>query len=77
MGLEYERSYSMQDEEKIAEIIKFVIEHPESTASRAILRRYYLNTDKYETGNELGIELKEVLTNKNQDEIDLCYYLVK
>ncbi len=77
MDLEYERSSAMQEEEKIDEIIKFVVQHPDSTASRAIFRRYYLNSDKYETGNELGVELKQVLKHKDEDEIDFCYYLVK
>ncbi len=67
----------MKNEKKIEEIIDFVLQNPESTASRAILRRHYLSSNVYETGNELGIELKEVLIHENMDEIDFCYYLVK
>jgi hypothetical protein len=67
----------LKKEEKINEIVHFVTSNPDSTASRAILRRYYLNNNLYETSKELGIHLKEVLQEKDPDEIDFCFYLVK
>ncbi|MFW6281493.1 MAG: hypothetical protein ACOC1O_01705 [bacterium] len=67
----------MNRNDKIEEIVEFVTNYPECTASRAILRRYYLNNYNYETSKELGFELKDVLNVKNKDEIEFCFYLVK
>lgn len=67
----------MRKEEKIDEIVHFVTSNPDSTASRAIMRRYYLNNNLYETSKELAIHLKQVLEEKEADEIDFCFYLVK
>lgn len=67
----------MNRDEKINEIVDFVTHHPECTASRAILRRYYLNNFDYETSNELGVELEKVLSKKKKDEVEFCFYLVK
>lgn len=67
----------MDRDDKIKAIVKFVKDNPESTASRTILRRYYLNNNRYETSQELGIDLKDVLGKKKKDEVDFCFYLVK
>ncbi|ACL69853.1 hypothetical protein [Halothermothrix orenii] len=67
----------MNRKEKIDTIAKFVAAYPESTASRTILKRYYLFNNNLETSEELGIVLKSVLKDKKDDEIDFCYYLVK
>ncbi|NLJ84047.1 MAG: hypothetical protein GX336_03950 [Halanaerobiaceae bacterium] len=67
----------MKREEKIDEIVHFVSKYPDSIASRAILRRYYMNNNLYETSKELAIHLKEVLEEKETEEIDFCFYLVK
>jgi len=63
--------------DKIDEIVDFVTHHPECTASRAILRRFYLNNFNYESSNELGIELHKKLNKEKRDEIEFCFYLVK
>ena len=73
----YERSSWVDSNQKIEEIIAFVTAYPESTASRAILRRHYFNKNNYETGNELGLELKDILQKADSDEINFCFYLVK
>lgn len=67
----------MNQTDKIEEIVYFVKNHPESTVSRTILRRYYLNNFKFESSEELGFELKDILKEKARDEIDFCFYLVK
>lgn len=67
----------MNKNDKIDAIIDFVTSHPESTASRTIMRRYFLSNDMYESSKELGFELKDILQKEEKDEIDFCYYLVK
>lgn len=67
----------MNKKEKIDEIVYFVTKFPESTASRAILRRYHMNNNFYETSKELDIELRDILKEKTNYEIDFCFYLVK
>lgn len=67
----------MDTEKKIDEIINFIRLHPESTASQTIMRRLLLNKNKFETSAEISFELKSILQNKEKDEIDFCYYLVK
>lgn len=67
----------LKQKEKIDEIVYFVTHNPESTASRTILRRFYLSNNAFETSKELGIELKDILKEKNREEIDFCFYLVK
>ncbi|MFW5998280.1 MAG: hypothetical protein ACOC1K_04845 [Nanoarchaeota archaeon] len=63
--------------EKIDEITNFILTHPESTASMAILERHQINNNYFETANELSLNLKKKLKNENTDEIDFCYYLIK
>ena len=72
-----EGSKLMDKNTKIEEIIAFVTAYPESTASRAILRRHYINKNNYETANELSLQLKDVLKKEESDEINFCFYLVK
>ncbi|MTI61151.1 hypothetical protein GM661_09905 [Iocasia frigidifontis] len=67
----------MNTEKKIDEIINFIRLHPESTASQAIMRRFLINKNKFETSTEISFELKNILQEKGNDEIDFCYYLVK
>lgn len=67
----------MKQQEKIIEIVRFVKEHPESTASRVILRRNFLADYNFETSSELGIRLENVLKEKDNEEIESLYYLVK
>ena len=67
----------MNRSDKIEEIVNFVTHFPDSTASRAILRRFYLNYYKYESSDELGIALQNTLDKKESDEIEFCFYLVK
>jgi hypothetical protein len=67
----------MNKSDKIEAITEFITSHPESTASRTILKRYLIDRERYETGAELGLGLRDVLHKKGTDEIDFCYYLVK
>ncbi len=67
----------MNSEEKINAILKFIKSYPDSTASRAILRRYFPGSYYFETSQELSVELKDVLKKDEKDEIDFCYYLIK
>lgn len=67
----------MKTEKKIDEIINFIRLYPESTASQAIIRRFLINKNKFETSAEISFELKNILQEKGNDEIDFCYYLVK
>lgn len=67
----------MNKEDKINEIVSFVKTYPDSTASQAIMRRFYLTRHKFETSQELGIQLKESLVKEKEDEINFCFYLVK
>lgn len=67
----------MHRNDKINEIVSFVKTYPDSTASRAILRRFYLTRYKFETSQELGVELKDLLKKEDEEEINFCFYLVK
>lgn len=67
----------MNKDDKIETIIKFITSYPGSTATRTILQRHYMNNNEFETSHELGIELKNLLLKKDNEEIDFCYYLVK
>ncbi len=67
----------MKRVDKIYEIVDFVTHYPECTASRAILRRFYLNNYTYESSQELGIILHKKLNKEKRDEIEFCFYLVK
>ncbi|MEJ6950570.1 hypothetical protein [Natronospora cellulosivora (SeqCode)] len=64
-------------EEKIEDIINFVVKNPQSTASRTILRRFKINNVDFESSKELAFEIKEILQNEKKDEVDFCFYLVK
>ena len=67
----------MDKEEKINEITKFIISHPESIASLTILKRHYTNNYFFESSQELTLNIKKKLKNENEDEINFCYYLIK
>ncbi len=67
----------MKRVDKIDEIVDFVTHYPECMASRAIIRRFYLNNYNYESSKELGIELQKKLNKEKGDEIEFCFYLVK
>ena len=67
----------MNTEDKIKEILKFITAHPESTASRTIIKRHLLPEHHYETSKELSIDLKNILKDEDNEEVNFCYYLVK
>lgn len=77
MILVFKEVGKMVDRNKIEDIIEFVVKHPQSTASRTILRRYNINNIDFESSNELAFEIKEILKKKNKDEVEFCYYLIK
>ncbi len=64
-------------EEKIEQIVQFVKDHPESLASRTVLRRF-VGMD-YEVNEEFYHGLEDILqvSELNQAEIDSCYDLIK
>ncbi|AZR73524.1 hypothetical protein BBF96_09080 [Anoxybacter fermentans] len=64
-------------EEKIRQIIEFVKEHPQSFASRTVIRRL-IGTD-YEFNDELFHKLEEIFSGSRFDEyeLDCCYDLIK
>lgn len=63
--------------EKVDQIVEFVRNHPQSLASRTVLRRM-VGTD-YEIGEELFVDLEQNLgkENLNDYEVDCCYDLIK
>ena len=63
--------------DKIKEIVEFVVSHPETVASRTIMRRNFVSKYYYETGEELGIQLKDVLKQLNNEEIEVYFDLVR
>lgn len=67
----------MTIDEKIEKIIKFVRAHPQSTASRTIIREHILDNEDYETSKELSIVLNRHLLKDSEEEIDFYYYLIK
>ena len=67
----------LNQEEKIKQIIQFVKAHPESFASRTVIRRLYGND--YELNEEFMDHFEGFMgdTEIMDDEIDFCYDLVK
>ncbi len=67
----------VHQEEKIRQILDFVQAHPESLASRSVIRRF-MSSD-VEIGHELtdGLEIAIKSEKINSKEIDLCYDLIK
>jgi len=63
--------------DKIEEIVEFVVSHPDTIASRIIMKRNYVSKYNYETGEELGIQLKDLMSQLNKEEIDIYFDLVK
>lgn len=66
----------MERKEKINKIIDFVSFYPQSTASRSITRRI-LKRGHHEFSQELAFELEEGLLKTHEEEVNLCYDLVK
>ncbi len=62
---------------KINEIVEFVVSHPETIASRTIMSRNHVSGYFFETGEELAIQLKEVLQKLNKEEIDKYFTLIR
>lgn len=63
--------------EKMKQIMLFVKAHPESFASRTVIRRLY-GTD-YELNDEFMDHLENFIGDSeiSRDEIDFCYDLIK
>lgn len=66
----------MERLKEINEIIDFVERYKESTASQIIMSRilggYYSSVD-----DSVISELKNRISNANDDDIEACYYIVK
>lgn len=60
---------------KIVEILKFVRAHPESFASRTVMRRF--GGGDFEAGEEFLERLSNRMDVADADEIDLCYDMIK
>ncbi len=67
----------MEIEDKINAIVDFIKKHPETVASRTILRRNLKSFDQYETAQELSFELENILKNQDSEKVDFFYYLIK
>lgn len=71
-------------EDKLSQIIEFVRKHPESFATRTMMRRFLganweITSSDYEISDELIHRFESKLRNPkvNEDEIDSCYDIIK
>ena len=67
----------LEYKDKINEIVEFVVSHPETVASKTIMRRNFVSKYYFETGEELGLQLKNILKKLNDNEIDIYFDLIK
>lgn len=66
----------VEQEQMIAQILDFVEQHRESTASRAVYRRILGSQPEGMAGDTLT-ELRKRLDTADPNELEACYYLVK
>lgn len=59
-----------------AEILQFLVEHPESTASLAVSRRIIGENPGQRSGNMVA-EVRERIGQVNDEVLESCYYIVK
>lgn len=71
-------------EEKLRQIVNFVQKHPESFATRTMMRRFLganweITSSDYEISEELIHRFEGKLRNSqvDEDEIDACYDIIK
>lgn len=71
-------------EEKIQQIVEFVKKHPESFATRTMMRKFLgtnweITTTDYEISDELIQRFSHKIRDSKieEDEIDSCYDLIK
>lgn len=60
---------------KIDEILKFLKEHPESHASRTVMRRF--GGGDFEVGEEFLARMENRMEVADPVEVDLCYDIIK
>lgn len=66
----------MERTEMIAEIVNFVTEHRESTASIAVTSRILGRSDAWEMGKEDLVELEKRLAEVDKIELETCYSII-
>ncbi|GAB4269184.1 hypothetical protein [Thermincola ferriacetica] len=65
----------MDKNEKVKEIMQFVMDHPESQASRAVGRRMIGTGESLRDAEHLS-QLGAVLAQADDEEVDACYYII-
>lgn len=62
-------------EHKIEEMMRFIRNHPDSFASRTVMRRF--GGGDFEVGDDFFMRLQDRMGVADPTEIDLCYDIIK
>ncbi len=65
----------MERNDKIQQIMQFIMDHPESQASVAVGRRTIGAGENLRDSQKLS-QLSQVLTEVNDEELEACYFIV-